>query len=125
MKASNTKIAIKQEYTQQMAQYFNPLQVVANVIAKVDINPYAIRRLDINFEQGEKDIFYNTVRLSIEMDYEFPDSWLAYMKDKIGRLMQDAFCTSYGKLHDEEWYSKFDKEPPVWGKEFDDEIRPS
>jgi hypothetical protein len=128
MTASNgvTMFRVEQEYTQQMAQYFNPLQVVAQVLDKIEINPYAIKSMDVKFVQGERDIDYNRVRLTIEMDYEFPSSWIEYMKHEIQGLLQAAFHHSYGKKHDESWYSKFDKEPPFWGKEFDgDEIRPS
>jgi hypothetical protein len=113
-----SRLCVEQVYTNEMARFFNPMMVVATVLAKVDINPYAIRRLDINFTQGEQDFYYNKVRLCIEMDYSVPDSWIEYMKQKIERLMKDAFTTSYGKKKGDDWYSMIDKDPPFFNKEF-------
>jgi hypothetical protein len=117
MEDSATRFAIEQTYTQEMSQYFNPLMVVATILAKVDINPYIIKDLDIRFIQGDGDMYYNKVRLIVELNMAMSDGWIGYLKDKISYLMKDAFCTSYGKKADK-WFSFYDKEPPFFSKEF-------
>jgi len=118
MEDSVTRFFVEQVYTQEMAQFFNPLIVVATVLAKIDINPYSIKALDIRFLHGDSDFYYNKVFLSIELEYPMPASWIHYMKDKIEYLMKDAFSTSYGKKTTP-WYSDYNKEPPFFSKGLD------
>lgn len=120
-KTETLRFGVQQYYTNEMAQYFNPLQVVASVISKIEINPYAIRRLDVNFVQQEFDYQGNIVRLAIELSYPMPESWIEHMKRHIERLLKDGFLTAYGKKT-EKWYSPYDKEPPFFSKEFDYEV---
>jgi hypothetical protein len=120
-KTETLRFGVQQYYTNEMAQYFNPLQVVASVLAKIEINPYAIKRLDINFSQQEFDYQGNVVRLAIEMAYPMPKSWIEHMKHHMERLLKDGFMIAYGKKT-EKWFSPFEKDaPPFFTKEFEDE----
>ncbi len=118
-------ICIEQAYTQEMMQYFNPLQVVASILSKIDFNPYTMRALDVRFVLGDTDVYYNRVQIRIEFSYEMPDSWISYFKEKLGRIMKEGFTTAYGKKADKKWNDYFGiKDPMFFGKEFDSEIIP-
>lgn len=121
----NKMLAINQSYSQDMAQYFNPLQVVASVLAKIDLNPYAIRLLDVSFVLGDGDVYYNTVRVRMEFAYDIPDDWIAYFKDKLGYVLKDAFTTAYGKKADKKYHDIFGPPPSYFTREFDSEITPN
>jgi hypothetical protein len=123
MEDSFTIIAAKQVYTQEMIQYFNPFQVVGSVIGMLPINPYLIKRLDVEFEQGSRDTFYNEVKIRIELEMPMDKSWSTHMEYELQMLLKKAFTYSYGKKADKYW-EEFQKGPIYFTKEFGNEITP-
>lgn len=113
-----TSISIKQAYTQEMSQYFNPYHVVANVLLNCKVNPYTIKNMDVLFRTGQNDMMYNEVRLRIDFTYGMPEEWCDHMKYEIERLMKEAFTQSYGKKADKTYH---DYHPPLYfDKEFNE-----
>jgi hypothetical protein len=120
----NKTLEIYQVYTQEMSQYFNPFQVVASVLQKVEFNPYTVQNLNIDFILGDSDVYYNKVRVRITFCYMVPDDWIEYFKDKLQFLLKEAFATSYGKKADKKWNDYFGIKDiyPFFTKEFGDEV---
>jgi hypothetical protein len=119
-------LTVEQQYTQEMMQYFNPLQVVASILSKVDFNPYTMKALDVRFVLGDEDVYYNRVQIRIEFIYFMPGDWVDYFKDSLQRIMKDGFTMAYGKKADKKYNDCFGIKDPMWfNKEFDNEIAPN
>jgi hypothetical protein len=114
MEDNHVIFGVQQYYSKFMKPYFSPFMVVAAVLAKIDINPYMIKRLDANFFQEDMNDV-NVVRLTVELNFPMSDGWIEHMKKHLSHLMKDAFLTAYGQ-NSEPWFSNYDKEAPPFLK---------
>ena len=114
MEDSPTKFGAIQYYSKYMKDYFNPFMVVAATLAKMDFNPYIVRKLNVSFYQEDRDDM-NAVRITIELNFPMSEDWIENTKHHLSHLMQEAFLTAYGK-NTEPWFSNTDKECPPFLK---------
>ena len=116
---TSTKFGAQQTYTDEMMIYLNPIHVMSGVLSQMDINPYSIKNLSVDFRHSDIGWESNVVRVTIEMKYPMPKSWFEFMEHKLLRILKEGFVSaSYGRQkteNDNIW--RMDKEPLYYTKE--------
>jgi hypothetical protein len=89
-----TRFGVTEGYSSYMEPYFNPFQVMGQVMYKMDIEKSMIKTFSVRFNQ-DRESGINFVTVNIELDFPISNDWIEHMKYRLGKLMKDAFYDAY------------------------------